>query len=298
MAFAGAEKLPNNRSISVVVPTFGRGHLLETTIPTLLQDAVLEVIIIDDCSPDDTPQVVARLSTQDARIRYVRNERNKKQAYSKNVGIKMSRGEYIYFADDDSVVTENAFSILLDTLYKTGVDIVGASTIYLREGEGVTNAIAQRTSAHREDDIVSLPKLFFNCGVSTEFPIEVPLCQAAFLVRKSSVAELYYDASYIGNCYREETDFLLRYRAAGGRIYFDSRAVQVNLPPSQAVGGARGRSKIVYELYSIYNTIRFLFLRRKMLKQVDPRCRPFRMFIHFMVGRLSAGVNRAFSRFT
>lgn len=279
-------------NISVVVPTYGRAHLLRSTIPTLLQASTLEVIIVDDCSPDETKQVVAQLSEEDGRIRYIRNEKNRKQTYSKNVGISLARGEYIYFADDDSLVTDDAFSYLLDTLHKSNVDLVGASAVYLCEGEVASEAVMQRKFAENIDDIVNLPDLYFNFGLTTLSPVEVPLCQAAFLVRKSAITDLYFDTSYIGNCYREETDFLVRYRARGGRIVFDPRAVQINLPPSQATGGARGRSRVVYEIYSIYNTIRFIILRRKILKKLDVRCRPLGMIIKYINNRMMSMIKR------
>ena len=69
-----------NKTISVVMPSYGRAHLLKKTLPSYIQDNVIEVIVIDDCSPDNTEQVVKELQKEYPIIRYYRNNYNVKQA--------------------------------------------------------------------------------------------------------------------------------------------------------------------------------------------------------------------------
>ena len=49
------------KKVSVVIPSYNRGYILEKTIPSYLQDEVAELILVDDASTDDTPTVVKRL---------------------------------------------------------------------------------------------------------------------------------------------------------------------------------------------------------------------------------------------
>lgn len=62
--------------VSVVVPSHNRASILAETIPTYLQDGVAELILVDDASTDDTPEVVAGLMREHSQIRYYRNEKN------------------------------------------------------------------------------------------------------------------------------------------------------------------------------------------------------------------------------
>lgn len=94
-------ELPN-KEISVVIPSYNRGHFFAQTLPTYLQENVRELILVDDCSTDNTPQVVKELQRQYPQIKYLRNERNLKQTVSKNRGMELAKGDYIYFGDDDS----------------------------------------------------------------------------------------------------------------------------------------------------------------------------------------------------
>ena len=106
------------KDVSVVMPSYNRAHLLPLTIPTYLQEDVLELIIVDDCSTDNTKSIVMKLQAQYPQIRYARNERNSKQPFSKNVGIGMAKGKYIYFGDDDSILLPNSIKHLKQTLNK------------------------------------------------------------------------------------------------------------------------------------------------------------------------------------
>lgn len=61
-------------NVSVVLPSFNRARLLPITIPTYFQEDVSEVILVDDCSSDNTAEVVKELQTRFPTLRYFRNE--------------------------------------------------------------------------------------------------------------------------------------------------------------------------------------------------------------------------------
>lgn len=83
-------------NVSVVLPSFNRARLLPITIPTYFQEDVSEVILVDDCSSDNTAEVVKELQTRFPTLRYFRNEVNSKQPYTQNVAIsKVSQSIFI-----------------------------------------------------------------------------------------------------------------------------------------------------------------------------------------------------------
>lgn len=89
--------------ISVVIPTYRRSHIVGAAIDCALAQThrELEVLIVDDGSPDDTEAVVRRYADRDARVRYVRHATNKGLPAARNTGIHAARGRYIAFLDDD-----------------------------------------------------------------------------------------------------------------------------------------------------------------------------------------------------
>ena len=102
-------------SISVVIPTFNRAKMVCDCVASLLATGwpALEIIVVDDCSPDDTAQRLAARFPNDSRVRYLRNERNAFQAYSRNRGAAVATGAYILFLDDDNVVAPTIFTELI-----------------------------------------------------------------------------------------------------------------------------------------------------------------------------------------
>lgn len=89
------------REVSVVIPTYNRSKKLKRAVNSVLDQTYpyFEVIVVDDRSTDDTKEVVKKF--KDERIKYHRNESNLGGGESRNVGIELSKNEYIAFLDDD-----------------------------------------------------------------------------------------------------------------------------------------------------------------------------------------------------
>lgn len=102
--------------ISVVIPTFNRAKMVCDCIASVLaqDDVSLEVIVVDDCSPDETGKMVSARFGKDERVKYFRNGKNSFQAVSRNNGAKASSGKYLFFLDDDNVLEPNALFELLE----------------------------------------------------------------------------------------------------------------------------------------------------------------------------------------
>jgi glycosyltransferase involved in cell wall biosynthesis len=117
---------PSAGLVSVVLPTYKRAHLLGSAIRSVLDQtyANLELLVVDDNSPDDTSQVVA--SFGDPRIRYVRNESNLKLPRTLNRGFSLSRGDYLTWTSDDNLYRENALGRMVDAMLERQCDFVYA----------------------------------------------------------------------------------------------------------------------------------------------------------------------------
>ena len=89
-------------TISVIVPTYNRGHLLERALRSVLTQThqQLELIIVDDGSVDNTADVVSTYDA-DSRVRYIRHQDNLGSSVARNTGIRHAQGEYIAFLDSD-----------------------------------------------------------------------------------------------------------------------------------------------------------------------------------------------------
>jgi len=93
------ERSKENPTVSIIIPTYNRAHLIGQAIQTNQTYQDLEIIVVDDGSSDNTEDVVRSL--KDERIRYIRHEKNKGATAARNTGIKAAKGDYIAFQDSD-----------------------------------------------------------------------------------------------------------------------------------------------------------------------------------------------------
>ncbi|MBS7544308.1 glycosyltransferase family 2 protein [Ancylobacter oerskovii] len=89
--------------VSVIVPTFNAEGSIETAIRSLVQQTYqdLEIIVVDDCSDDETFSIVNRLAAGDQRIVPLRQERNSGAYAARNRGLQIATGDYITTHDAD-----------------------------------------------------------------------------------------------------------------------------------------------------------------------------------------------------
>jgi glycosyltransferase involved in cell wall biosynthesis len=94
-------------SVSVIVPCYRYAHMLEDCVQSILgQDGVdVCVLVVDDCSPDDTQDVAGRLADGDARVEYRRHADNRGLIATANEGIEWAQGQYVVLLSADDQLT-------------------------------------------------------------------------------------------------------------------------------------------------------------------------------------------------
>lgn len=93
-----------NDLVSIVMPSYNTGQFIAESIKSVLAQTYTnwELIIVDDCSDDNTDYVVETFLT-DSRIRYIKNERNSGAAVSRNRALREAKGKWIAFLDSDDL---------------------------------------------------------------------------------------------------------------------------------------------------------------------------------------------------
>lgn len=100
--------------VSAVIPTFNRAHLVGRAVrSTLLQTLEdIEVIVVDDCSTDSTPQLLKQISEKEPKVRHIRLNKNGGVASAVNGGIAAARGKYVVLLADDDIAMPDCFERL------------------------------------------------------------------------------------------------------------------------------------------------------------------------------------------
>ena len=123
-------------NISVIIPTFNRAEMVCRCVQSILDTEwpELEVIVVDDCSPDDTMNKVKERFGD--KVKYIRNERNSFQAVSRNNGAKIATGDYLFFLDDDNVVDRRIFIEMTQAFSENAkLGLVAPMAVHMRPGK-------------------------------------------------------------------------------------------------------------------------------------------------------------------
>lgn len=117
-----------NALVSIIVPVYGTEVYLPACINSICKQSYphLQIILVDDQSPDECPEICDRYAQQDPRIVVIHQE-NKGVSGARNTGMRHATGDYIMFVDSDDELYFNAVEILLNDIEKYNADIVSAT---------------------------------------------------------------------------------------------------------------------------------------------------------------------------
>lgn len=236
----------NEWLISIITTAYNSEKYIAETIRSILKQTYpkFELIIIDDCSTDNTYPILEEFQKQDQRIKLIKNDCNRKQAFSRNKAINLAGGKYIAFIDADDIAHPDRLKTQLEFMeLNPNIDVCGsyyslfnANGIKFKQKPPITHA-----------EIECQMRLFGNC---IAFP--------STFIKTSVIKKFMFNESMEGNA----EDYELWIRMLDKQIVFwnipkyllyyrvhSSQASQTNLSP----------------IYSLVNSIRY-----KALKNLFP----------------------------
>lgn len=133
--------------ISFVVPMFKAKPYIGPCVASLLRQGVddFEILLIDDCSPDDTCEYARTLFKDDSRVRVIRQEKNGGPGQARNRGIVEAKGDYICFGDADDIYADGAVRRMLEVALAYDADVYYANEMYFTVAEHLPDDLAELT---------------------------------------------------------------------------------------------------------------------------------------------------------
>jgi glycosyltransferase involved in cell wall biosynthesis len=103
--------------VSIVLPTYNGSKYIRQSIDSCLSQTYenIELIIVDDCSTDETPEIIK--SDKDERIKYVRHKKNRGLPHALNTGFAKATGDYLTWTSDDNYYNEEAIKKMVEVLH-------------------------------------------------------------------------------------------------------------------------------------------------------------------------------------
>ena len=112
--------------VSVVIPIYNVEDKVARCLESILTQSLhdLEIIVVDDGTPDNSMQVVDRYAAGDNRFRVVAHERNRGLMQARKTGYMMAEGDYVLFCDSDDYLPPRAVETFYNEAMRTGADVV------------------------------------------------------------------------------------------------------------------------------------------------------------------------------
>lgn len=128
--------------ISIIIPVYNVArYILRCLESVVLQEKntfIIECILVDDCSTDDSIEIAKRFVNDyngSVVFTILRHDTNKGQSAARNFGIRHATGDYLFFLDSDDRLEENALSMMVDVLYQyPDIDYVDGYYLFMKDG--------------------------------------------------------------------------------------------------------------------------------------------------------------------
>ncbi len=117
-----------DKLISVIVPIYNVEKYLTKCIESIINQTYknLEIILVDDGSPDNCPIICDEYAKKDSRIKVI-HKKNGGLSDARNYGMSLATGEYISFIDSDDYIDENMYEQMVTALIDNNADIVSCA---------------------------------------------------------------------------------------------------------------------------------------------------------------------------
>ena len=148
----------NHPDISVVMPAYNAMNFIADAVNSVLKQSFcnLELIVVDDCSTDDTWNIISRIAEVDSRLKIIKLEDNSGSAkYPREVAVNLASADWICWVDADDIVTFDYLEKLLLRQQNTDADIVCSQMIAFQNNiNNVRYTLPDISLNNNRDDIL------------------------------------------------------------------------------------------------------------------------------------------------
>ena len=133
--------------LSVVVPCYNVEKYLDKCIVSIVEQTYpnLEILLIDDGSPDNSGAICDTWQERDSRIRVI-HKQNEGSSYARKTGVEIATAEYITFVDSDDWIDRNMYSDMMTALLSTNSDIVQCDFCIVHEDGRIEHRVQERNT--------------------------------------------------------------------------------------------------------------------------------------------------------
>lgn len=251
-------------SVSIIIPTFNRANLLKNAIKSILKQdykKIIEIIIVDDHSNDETIKIITNFKRIDKRIKIIENIKHYGLPLCRNIGLSHAKGDLIFFSEDDLILSKNTIRELVNTYnvfsmkYKFKIGGVAPRIILISKNRSYDQANLGKLIIGLINWYTGQPCYNYDIELNRVTIAQHP--PSTSLIAKEVFNSIggYYSCYKI-NYTREESDFYLRAFKKGYMFIYQPRAIAYHI--SGYRGGCTVANFFLKNLIDTHNHLIYL----------------------------------------
>lgn len=244
--------------VSVIIPMYNREATIKEAAMSVLNQthSDLELIIVDDCSKDNSVAVVESMAKEDSRIRLIKCEKNGGACVARNIGIDNAKGDIIAFQDSDDIWHEDKLEKSLNAMEEQGAEFVFSALRReeTKKGKKIYDVLPSYNLNDEEDKLARI--IYQNC-VSTQ----------TIVAKKQIFSKVKFDRNFPRF---QDWDFTIQVVKEGIKVYYISEPLvdcyvlgdSITSDGSKAIKAIRLLEKKYKDLYKKYPMSYKIFCER------------------------------------
>ena len=144
-----------NKLITIIVPIYNVEKYIDRCINSIINQTYknIEIILIDDGSPDNCPKICDEYAKKDKRIKVI-HKKNEGLGKARNSGIKISKGDYITFVDSDDYIDDDLVESTVNVINKYNPDVIIYGCYSERENKTIINTPKPKKNHYIGDEVL------------------------------------------------------------------------------------------------------------------------------------------------
>lgn len=172
------EKINGNELVSVIMPAYNCADYIGESIDSVIAQTYenWELVIVDDCSTDNTEEIIDRYIQKDNRIRYFKLEQNSGAAIARNKAVEVAQGIYLAFLDSDDLWVNTKLEKQIKFMSENGYSFTCTTYGKIDEESNIKNKVIRCKKNYDYDvvlkDCPGNSTVIYNAKVLGKFYIE------------------------------------------------------------------------------------------------------------------------------
>lgn len=185
--------------VSIIIPIYNVEKYLKQCLESCINQTEknIEIICVNDCSPDNSLEIINYYASIDSRIKIINQKENKGLGAARNIGLNNATGEYIWFIDSDDYINLNSCKIIYDIAKKNELDIIRFNGCSFEDKD---NSI---TFIESEYYSTWKPNIIYNNKDINCLPVDTEVSAVMYWTKRNVI----YKYQFREGVYYEDTDF-------------------------------------------------------------------------------------------